>query len=128
METKTLRTSTILIASEGQTRIYRSRAEMPLSLRQKLQRSLNSGAAATVIIADQRGRDEILKLLRGEPSALKGAPGSVKRRIRLEAVTSAPTRVTLPAWMGTRWLRALVAFLLPALIGAAFYALLMPAR
>jgi hypothetical protein len=127
LETKTLRTSTILIASEGRTRIFRSRSEMPFELRQKLQRSLNSGTAATILIADQRGRDEILKLLRGEPSALKGAPGSVRRRIRVEA---APTRtgVTLPSWLGKRWVRALIAFLLPAAIGAAFYALLVPGR
>ncbi len=130
METKTLRTSTILIATEGRTRIYRSRAEMPPELRQKLQKALNSGTAGTVLIADQRGRDEILKLLRGEPSALRGAPGSVRRRIKTDA--SPVVRATLPAWvllgLRNRWSRAALALLLPAAVGAGFYLLLTAAR
>ena len=122
MEIKTFRTSTILIATEGKTRMYKSRSEMAPELRQELQRTLNSAMAATILIADQRGRDEILKLLRGEPSALRGASGVIRRKLRAEPATA--VRTVLPVWLQSRWTRALVAFLLPAILGAGFYALL----
>ena len=97
-----------------------------LRMRQNLQRTLNSSMAATILIADQRGRDEILKLLRGEPSALRGAAGTMRRRLRTEPV--APLRAVLPRWARNRWARGLIAFLLPAAVGAGFYALLTMAR
>ena len=126
MEIKTFRTSTILIATDGKPRLYKSRAEMTPRMRQNLQRTLNSSMAATILIADQRGRDEILKLLRGEPSALRGAAGTMRRRLRTEPV--APLRAVLPRWARNRWARGLIAFLLPAAVGAGFYALLRMAR
>jgi hypothetical protein len=126
LEIKTFRTSTILIATNGKARIYRSRSEMTPELRQELQRTLNSSRAATVLIADQRGRDEILKLLRGEPTALRTGSGMMKRRLRPEAAPA--VRATLPGWLRSRWVRALIAFLIPAVTGAGFYALLTTAR
>lgn len=126
MEIKTFRTSTILIAAGGKTRLYKSRSEMKPEMRQTLQRTLNSSMAATILIADQRGRNEILKLLRGEQSALRGASGTMRRRLRTEP--SAPARTALPAWLRNRWTRALIAFLIPAAIGAGFFALLTAAR
>jgi hypothetical protein len=124
LEIKTFRTSTILIATDGKTRLYKSRSEMKPELRRSLQQTLNSSMAATILIADQRGRDEILKLLRGEESALRGAPGTMRRRMRTEA-TTAKVRTVLPVWLRNRWVRGLVAFLIPAAVGAGFYALLM---
>ena len=126
MEIQTFRTSTILIATDGKPRLYKSRSEMTPELRRDLQRTLNSSMAATILIADQRGRDEILKLLRGEPSALRGSQGTMRRRLRTEP---APVvRAVLPGWLRSRWTRALIAFLLPAAVGAGFYALLAAAR
>jgi hypothetical protein len=123
LEIKTFRTSTILIATDGKTRLYKSRSEMKPELRRSMQQTLNSTMAATILIADQRGRDEILKLLRGEESALRGASGTMRRRLRTEA--TATVRTVLPAWVRNRWVRGLVAFLIPAAVGAGFYALLM---
>lgn len=126
MEIKTFRTSTILIATDGKPRLYKSRSEMTPELRRDLQRTLNSSMAATILIADQRGRDEILKLLRGEPSALRGTQGAMRKRLRPEP---APVvRASLPGWLRSRWTRALIAFLIPAAVGAGFYALLLAAR
>lgn len=126
MEIQTFRTSTILVATDGKPRLYKSRSEMTPELRRDLQRTLNSPMAATILIADQRGRDEILKLLRGEPSALRGSQGAIRRRLRTEP---APVvRAVLPGWLRSRWTRALIAFLLPAAVGAGFYALLTATR
>lgn len=99
---------------------------MSPELRQELQRTLNSSMAATILIADQKGRDEILKLLRGEPSALRGAPGAMRRQLRTQPAP--PAGPLLPAWLRNRWARALVAFLLPAITGAGLYALLTAAK
>jgi hypothetical protein len=112
-----------LIATDGKTRLYKSRSEMKPELRRSLQQTLNSSMAATILIADQRGRDEILKLLRGEESALRGASGTMRRRLRTDA--TAKVKTVLPVWLGNRWVRGLVAFLIPAAVGAGFYALLM---
>ena len=126
MEIQTFRTSTILIASDGKPRLYKSRSELSPQQRQDLQRTLNSPNAATILIADVRGREEILKLLRGEPSALRAASGAVRRRIKPTA-TPAP-RAVMPPWLRNRWVRAAIAFLVPAAVGAGFYALLVAAR
>lgn len=126
MEIKTFRTSTILIATDGKTRLYKSRSEMKPALRRSLQQTLNSSMSATILIADQRGRDEILKLLRGEESALRGASSNMRRRLRSEARAAVRTR--LPEWLRNRWVRGLVAFAIPAALGAGFYALMFASR
>lgn len=129
MDIQTFRTSTILIATDGKTRLYKSRSEMTPELRQELQKTLDSPLTGTVLIADQRGRDEILKMLRGEPSALRNAGGQMRRRLRVEKAPSTPLAgPVVPGWLRSRWVRALIAFLVPAAVGAGFYALLTIAK
>jgi hypothetical protein len=137
LETRTVKTSTILISERGQTQLFRSRAELPEQLRSRLDASLSSATAATVLIADQKGRDEIMKLLRGEPSVLTSSSRIFSRRkARAGAGQPQPTQpesqsVWQPAmagWLANRWVRAFVAFLLPAIGGALFYALLVSPR
>jgi hypothetical protein len=131
VETKAHRTSTILVAIDGKTKLYGSRSEMPPELRERMRKALNSPEAATILIADKRGRGEILRLLRGEPSILKtDGPQSIRSRGPVSERRAATIRVrsSMPAWMRPRWVRALIAFLVPALAGAAFYALLTSAR
>jgi hypothetical protein len=63
------RTSTVLISKGGGGHVYRSVDEAPERLQAQLRRSLNSANAATILIADRRGRQEISKALRGLPGA-----------------------------------------------------------
>jgi hypothetical protein len=58
-------TSTVLIAREGADKVYRSMEEVPGPLRSKLLKSTNSPNAATILIADRRGRQEIARVMRG---------------------------------------------------------------
>lgn len=88
---------------------------------------MNSSLSGTILIADPRGRGEILKLLRGEPSVLRRAPGMIRRRLRTSA-DKPKVRAVLPPWLRSRWVRAAIAFLLPALAGAGFYAMIAAAR
>lgn len=62
------RTSTIFISTDAGTRVYRSMAEVPGPLRQKLQASTTGMNSATILIADRRGREELIRALQGQPS------------------------------------------------------------
>ena len=71
MHRVTVKTSTIFIAKGGRTRVYRSVSEIPQGLRKELEESTNGFNSATILIADRRGRKEILRALQGLPSALR---------------------------------------------------------
>jgi hypothetical protein len=71
MHRVTVKTSTIFIAKGGRTRVYRSVSEIPQRLRRELEESTNGFNSATILIADRRGRKEILRALQGLPSALR---------------------------------------------------------
>lgn len=74
MNRLTVRTSTIFIAAGDKTEIYRSVDEVPLPLRRRLEKSTNSLHSQTILIADRRGREEIVKAIRGLPSSLRPHP------------------------------------------------------
>lgn len=61
MEPLTTRCSTILIATGDSLKVYQSLAEVPASLRERLVATTRGGNCATILIADQKGREEILK-------------------------------------------------------------------
>jgi len=71
MNRVTVKTSTIFIAKGGQTQVFRSVSEVPSRLRKELEDSTNSFNSATILIADRRGRAEIIKALNGLPSSLR---------------------------------------------------------
>src|ERR1700724_230883 len=71
MHRVTVKTSTIFIAKRGPTQVYRSVGEIPAKLRKELEESTNSFNSATILIADRRGREEIVKALNGMPSTLR---------------------------------------------------------
>lgn len=71
MHRMTVKTSTIFISKGARTRVYRSVSEIPQRLRQELEASTNGFNSATILIADRRGRKEILRALQGLPSALR---------------------------------------------------------
>src|SRR5258708_23853841 len=71
MHRVTVKTSTIFIAKGGRTKVYRSVEEMPRRLRQELEQSTNGFNSATILIADRRGRAEILRALPGIPSTVR---------------------------------------------------------
>ncbi len=67
----TAKSSTIFIATGHETRVYRTVEDVPLELRQKLidcTRGINS---ATILIADKRGREELVRALQGRPSEVQ---------------------------------------------------------
>jgi len=71
MNRLTVKTSTIFIAKGDKTRVYRSVDDVPPRLRKELEESTNSFNSATILIADRRGRQEIVRALNGMPSNLR---------------------------------------------------------
>ena len=109
------RTSTIFIATGERTDVYRSLAEVPLPLRRKLQASTRGMNSATILIADKRGREELVRALKGEPSETWSLLSGAKSRKKPEA---SPVRRRMPS--ARTWLE----MLFPVLIGASLWLLI----
>lgn len=114
MQSATVKTSTIFIAKRGQTQVFHSVDDVPAGLRKELEASTNGFNSATILIADRRGREEILRALQGLPSHL---------RTRITASVS-PAASPLPsgsrttqAPLGRLLRRHWVPLLLPAIAG-----------
>ena len=123
MARKTIKTSTILVSDAEGFRVYPSREDMPQQVRERLNKSITGGMAATVLIADPRGRDEILKALRGEPSALNNGVPGLGRRAAAALVSGKPVPAG-PLWLQSRSVRLALAFGVPLAFACAFWALL----
>jgi len=111
----TARSSTIFIATGDKTKVFHSVEEVPPALRRKLQESTRSLNAATILIADKRGREELVRALQGEPSEVKCRLADAIRARQLESVALQRRRE------GSRSLRRWLEFLLPVVIGASLW-------
>ena len=116
----TLKTSTIFIAKGRKTRVYRSVQEVPRRLRQELEESTNGFNSATILIADRRGREEIVRALHGLPSALRSrlAPSLKKDAAPAAAATKAAR--PLVWFLRRNWIQ----IALPGAVGLAVWAAL----
>jgi hypothetical protein len=56
------------VAIGGETKVYRNLEEMPYAMRQQLSERTRGWNSATIMIADQRGRDVLVQAMRGEAS------------------------------------------------------------
>ena len=109
MSRVTVKTSTIFISVGEKTQVFRSVEDVPPPLRKRLEQSTNGINSATILIADRRGREEILKAIRGLPSSVRsrltGTFGSQQKTKRREPA----------AWM---YWRNWVELVLPVAAGA----------
>jgi len=94
----THKTSTILVSTGGKLRSFRTLEEIPEQVRQRLIRSTSGPYSATLLIADEAGRQEVLRSLRGQPSAVES---------RWMRSFSSPSESARPAQaeVGQRWRR-----------------------
>ena len=122
MHRVTVKTSTIFIAKRGQTQVYRSVGEIPAKLRKELEESTNSFNSATILIADRRGREEIVKALNGLPSSLRSRlANSLTPRPDAEAETEAKSKVApVLRFLRRNWLEITLPTTVAVIVWAAF--------
>lgn len=114
MATLTARSSTIFIATGEQTRVYRTIEEVPPVLRRRLQELTRSMNSATILIADKRGREELVRALQGQPSQVHcRLADTIRSRQTEERPKPARRRfLTLRNWLE---------LLLPVAVGASLW-------
>ena len=66
-------TSTVLISAGGADLVYRTVEEIPSGLRTRLLKSTSGGNSGIILIADQRGRKEIAKVVGKLPGVWNGS-------------------------------------------------------
>jgi hypothetical protein len=104
----TLKTSTVFVGIGKNTRVYRSLDEVPPALRVKLLKTTAKGNAVSILIADRKGQQEIVKAVRGLPSRVtrrvprRPAP-HVRFRWREWLEIAAPGALGLAAWLLFTW-------------------------
>ncbi|MBZ5606721.1 MAG: hypothetical protein LAP38_00575 [Acidobacteriia bacterium] len=76
MSRVTLKSSTIFISVGNKTEVYRSVNDVPPPLRKQLEQSTNGIHSATILIADRKGKEEIVRAVRGLPSSLRSRLGA----------------------------------------------------
>src|ERR1017187_6469806 len=104
----TVKSSTIFISVGDKTRVFRSVDDVPPPLRKKLEQSTNGINSATILIADRRGREEIVK-------AIRGLPSSVRSRLATTLATPDRPKPEAPAKTRAFW-RNWAEILLPGAI------------
>ena len=117
MSRVTLKSSTIFISVGSKTEVYRSVADVPPSLRKKLEQSTNGINSATILIADRKGKEEIVRAIRGLPSNLRTRISTAVREETPPPAEKKPAVTWSSLWQD--WAE----FLLPAAIGVAVWLL-----
>jgi hypothetical protein len=103
----TAKSSTIFIATRETTKVYHSLSEVPPPLRRKLDESTRSSQSATILIADRRGREELVRALQGQSTELQPR---IAGKIRSRAGSGMRSR-----------LRTCLELLVPVAVGASVW-------
>lgn len=117
----TAKSSTIFISAEGETKIYRSVTEVPEHLRKRLVETTQGVNAATILIADKRGREELVRALQGRPSDLQCRVVESLRSRKGDSARTKPSRVSKPILRHLKSVRTWVELLIPVAIGASLW-------
>jgi hypothetical protein len=99
----TLKSSTIFIATQDGTDVYRCVQDVPPALRKKLAASTGGVNSATILIADRRGKDEIARLVRSLP-----AGSETLKESKLDAAIRPGLAAQALAFLYTSWPEAFV--------------------
>ena len=88
-----VRTSSVRVAAGDSDQVFQSVEDLPPSLRRQLQQAISGPDAETIVIADERGREQLFQVINGLPPQVQK---KVLASIRLAAPPSSPIKqVTL---------------------------------
>ena len=127
MQRLTVKTSTIFIAKGGKTQVFHSVNDVPPRLRKQLEDSTNGFNSATILIADRKGREEILRALNGLPSGLRSRlasslnPNSTTTTTTATKTISRKTTNRVLAFLQRNWMEALLPVAVGLIIWLAFH-------
>jgi hypothetical protein len=97
---RTVRTSVILVAVDNRIKAYASLEDLPVKLREKLIESTSGDDAATILIADRKGREAVLRSLRKRMPARRWVPGGWLRTWGAILLSGA---AGLAVWLVATW-------------------------
>jgi hypothetical protein len=120
MHRVTVKTSTIFIAKGGRTRVYQSVDEVPAKLRRQLEESTNGFNSATILIADRRGRAEIVRALNGLPSGLRSRLAT-SLAPKAKAAETAQTTISALGFLRRNWAEILLPGAVGVIVWLAFH-------
>ena len=67
----TVKNSTVFVAVDDETRVFRSVDEVPPEWRKRFENPKGGLKPQTILIADRKGREEIMRSLQGQPSSIQ---------------------------------------------------------
>ena len=103
-------------------KVYRSVEDVPEHLRKRLFESTRGANAASILIADRRGREELVRALQGRPSDLQCVVETLRSRKAEEPVRQKKTSLwSKPLWQQLKSLRTWIELLVPVAIGASLW-------
>jgi hypothetical protein len=115
----TARTSTIFISTEEGTKVYSSTADIPVAVRKRLERITET---QTLLIADRRGREEVLRAAAGGPSSIQlQAYRRFSDKLRDDNAVAAPSKAQATF---ARKVRLCLEYLVPVAVGTSLWLLL----
>jgi hypothetical protein len=130
----TVKTSTVFVSVGHETRVFRSVDEVPPEWRKRFERPKGGLKPQTILIADRKGREEILKSLQGQPSSVKtrwrassgapplaAAPGTMAPASNEPALPLEDTPVVPDRWSARQiWIEAGFVILVACAVWIAF--------
>lgn len=116
----TAKSSTIFISTGDETKVYRSVEDVPPELRRRLAVSTRGMNSATILIADKRGRAELVRALQGRSSDVQCRLVEAIRSRHIDEAAKPIKKQRLGFGSLRRWLE----FLLPAAFGASLWFLI----
>jgi hypothetical protein len=114
----TAKSSTIFISTGGDTKVYHSVSDVPVPLRRKLEETTRSQNSATILIADKKGREELVRALQGEPSNVQCRLADSIRNRHTERSLHERRQSNM------RTLRRWLEFIIPLAIGGSLWVLI----
>ncbi len=99
MKTRYVKRSTIVIATGKRHEVYRSAAEIPDKVREKLIRCTRGENSGTIWIADRNGRAEIARAARRNSSPAEGRGEPPRLDVQLLELPTAGRAGRLPVWL-----------------------------